>query len=242
MRNIKVLIIDDEPLAREIIESHLSKIPSWEVVGSCANAEEAYEALLSSDVDVIFLDIQMPKITGIDFLKSLKNPPLTILTTAYNEYAVEGYTLNVVDYLLKPILFNRFFQAIEKVNEKLASGDGNDEGQEELNYFFFKHNGKLIKVVFDDIVYIKAEQEYSYIFTSNDKFLVSMHLKKIQEILPEEEFIRIHRSYIVSKKKVTSIYGNTIQIGDSISLPISKTNKSFLFTSLNINNNTIKKS
>lgn len=234
MRFINALIIDDEPLARQIIESHLDKIPSWNIVGSCANAEEAYEALLKFDVDVIFLDIQMPKITGIDFLKSLNNPPLTILTTAFNEYAIEGYQLNVVDYLLKPILFNRFFQAIEKVNERLSKTNSDKEDKDEMNYCFFKHNGKLIKIIFDEIIYIKAEQEYSYIFTIKEKYLVSMHLKKIQAILPEDEFIRIHRSYIVSKKKISSISGNTVQIGDSISLPISKKNKPILFNRLKI--------
>jgi len=236
MRSINSLIVDDEPLAREIIQSHLSKIPNWSVADTCMNAEEAYEALLKFDVDVIFLDIQMPIISGIDFLKSLKNPPLVIFTTAFNEYAIKGYELNVVDYLLKPILFNRFFQAIEKVNERLANEREVENGKEENSYFFFKYNGKLLKIIFDDIIYVKAEQEYSYIYTKTDKILVSMHLKKMQEILPENDFLRIHRSYIVAKNKITSILGNTVQIDDSIKLPIAKKSKSSLLNSLRIKN------
>lgn len=234
MKIINTLIVDDEPLAREIIQSHLSKIPNWSVVGTCKNAEEAYEALLKFEIDVIFLDIQMPTITGIDFLKSLKKPPLVIFTTAYSEYAIKGYELNVVDYLLKPILFNRLFQAIEKVNERLESEKGRKTPTEENTYYFFKHEGKLLKIIFDDIVYVKAEQEYSFIYSRNEKFLVSMHLKKIQEILPENDFIRIHRSYIVAKNKINSIEGNTVQIGNSIKLPIAKKNKSSLLIDLKI--------
>ena len=236
MKIIHSLIVDDEPLAREIIQSHLSKIPNWSVVATCESAEEAYEALLKFEVDVIFLDIQMPTITGIDFLKSLKKPPLVIFTTAYNEYAIKGYELNVVDYLLKPILFNRFFQAIEKVNERFENQKSPELPNEENTYYFFKFEGKLLKIIFDDIVYVKAEQEYSFIYTRDDKFLVSMHLKKIQEILPKNDFIRIHRSYIVSKNKIISIEGNTVQIGNSIKLPIAKKNKSSLLINLNIKN------
>ena len=236
MRIINSLIVDDEPLAREIIQSHLSKVPNWSVADTCANAEEAYEALLKFDIDVIFLDIQMPTITGIDFLQSLKKPPLVIFTTAYNEYAIKGYELNVVDYLLKPILFNRFFQAIEKVNERLENEKDPEIIKEENTYYFFKYEGKLLKIIFDDIVYVKAEQEYSFIYTKDDKFLVSMHLKKIQEILPKNDFLRIHRSYMVSKNKITSIVGNTVQIGDSIKLPIAKKNKAHLLSSLRIKN------
>ncbi|MDF1697545.1 MAG: response regulator transcription factor [Saprospiraceae bacterium] len=238
MKTIKALIVDDEPLARKIIQSHLAKVPNWTVVASCVNAEEAYEALLKFEVDVLFLDIQMPVITGIDFLKSLKHPPLVIFTTAYNEYALKGYELNVVDYLLKPIIFNRFYQAIEKAQERLTHSKKTEELEFNNTYFFFKYNGKLLKIVFADILYAKAEQEYSYIYTKDDKFLVSIHLKKLQEILPHEEFLRIHRSYIVAKSKIISIAGNSVQVLESITLPIAKNKKSELLNSLNIRNST----
>jgi DNA-binding LytR/AlgR family response regulator len=236
MKTIKALIVDDEPLAREIIQTHLAKVPNWTVVGSCANAEEAYEVLMKFEVDVLFLDIQMPVITGIDFLKSLKYPPLVIFTTAYNEYALKGYELNIVDYLLKPIMFNRFYQAIEKAQERLLSSEKKVNSDSPNTYFFFKYNGKLLKIIFEDIVYVKAEQEYSYIHTKDDKFLVSMHLKKLQEILPPQDFLRIHRSYIVAKSKIASISGNSVQVLESITLPIAKNKKSELLNSLNIRN------
>lgn len=236
MRSIHALIVDDEPLAREIIDTHIQKVPNWTVVASCMNAEEAFEALLTHKVDVMLLDIQMPVISGIEFLQSLKNPPLVIFTTAYSEYALKGFELNVVDYLLKPISFHRFFQAVEKVQEKLLSKDkeGKSKANPDKTYMFVKLDGKLLKVNFSDILYIKAEQEYSYIYTHQEKLLVSMHLKLLENILPETLFTRIHRSYIIPQERVTSMYGNMIQIGQDIELPIGSTYKDKLLEKLDI--------
>lgn len=235
MKKINSLIVDDEPIAREIIQTHIKKIPNWNVKGTCINAEEAYESLLKYDIDVLFLDIQMPIISGVEFLQSLKNPPLVIFTTAYSEYALKGFELNAVDYLLKPISFSRFFQAIEKVNKKFISK--NEElriDQKEISYFFVKHDGKLLKIIFSDILYIKAEQEYSFIFTKNEKLLVSMHLKLLEGILPERTFTRIHRSYIIPQEITRSVSGNTIQIGSDIQLPIGSKYKENLLRKLKI--------
>ncbi len=234
MKPVHVLIVDDEPLAREIIATHVSKIPNWEVVANCINAEEAYEALLNNTIDVLFLDIQMPIITGVEFLQSLLNPPFVIFTTAYSEYALKGYELNVIDYLLKPISFGRFTQAVEKVNKKLALDTTNTNKEKELTYFFVKQDGKLLKVIFSDILYIKAEQEYSFVFTDNKRLLVSMHLKMLENILPSEQFTRIHRSYIIPHQKVNAIHGNTLQIKEDIKLPIGNTYKDNLLTKLKI--------
>lgn len=234
MKPVYVLIVDDEPLAREIIVTHVSKIPNWKVIDTCINAEEAYEALLNNTVDVLFLDIQMPVITGVEFLQSLQNPPLVIFTTAYSEYALKGFELNVIDYLLKPISFGRFTQAVEKVNNKLVSITENPKKEKEATYFFVKQDGKLIKVIFSDILCIKAEQEYSFIFTENERLLVSMHLKMLENILPSKQFTRIHRSYIIPHQKVISIYGNTLQIGEDTKLPIGNTYKENLLSKLNI--------
>jgi len=232
---IHCLIVDDEPLARDIIKTHLSKVPNWKVIDTCINAEEAYEALLKNDVDVLFLDIQMHVITGVEFLQSLKNPPLVIFTTAFSEYALKGFELNVIDYLLKPISYGRFFQAIEKANIKIKEKKSSSNVvKKENSYFFVKVDGKLVKISFSEIVYIKAEQEYSHIYTINKKLLVSMHLKLLENILPEKTFTRIHRSYIIPQETITSIYGNTIQIGDEIKLPIGKTYKDQLLQKLNI--------
>ena len=232
---IQTIIVDDEPLARDIIKTHISKIPNWNVVATCINAEEAYEALLKNDINVIFLDIQMPVITGVEFLQSLKNPPLVIFTTADSEYAIKGFELNVIDYLLKPIAFSRFYQAIEKANLKLEAINENKNVIDNINtYFFVKHNGKLIKVVYADILYIKAEQEYSFIFTINDKLLVSMHLKMLEGILPVKLFTRVHRSYIIPQEKITSIHGNIVQIGKNIQISIGSKYKENLISKLNI--------
>ena len=235
MKEINVLIVDDEPLAREIIQTHIAKIPNWKVTEKCINADEAYEALLKHKIDVLFLDIQMPVITGLEFLQSLKNPPLVIFTTAYSEYALKGFELNVVDYLLKPISFGRFYQAIEKANKQLAiKNETTKADSKEVSYLFVKHDGKLLKISFSDILYIKAEQEYSSVFTKNGKLLVSMHLKLLQSLLPEKLFTRIHRSYIVPQEIITSVYGNTIQIGNEIQLPIGSKYKENLLQKLKI--------
>ena len=234
MKTVNVLIIDDEPLAREIIQTHLKKVPNWHVVDTCINAEEAYETLLNNAIDVIFLDIQMPVITGVEFLQSLQIPPLVIFTTAYSEYALKGFELNVIDYLLKPITFGRFLQAVEKANDKLASISKVSETKHESTYFFVKQDGKLLKINFDDILYVKAEQEYSFVFTETERLLVSMHLKLLENILPESLFTRVHRSYIIAHQNVVSIYGNRVQIDEDTQVPIGNTYKDALFKKLNI--------
>lgn len=235
MKTVNVLVVDDEPLAREIIKTHINKIPNWHVMEACANAEAAYEVLVKYDIDVVFLDIQMPVVSGVEFLQSLSNPPLIIFTTAYSEYAIKGFELNVVDYLLKPVAFDRFCQAIEKANKELASGDKESKmNTDDVSYFFIKHDGKLLKLNFSDILYVKAEQEYSTIFTKKEKLLVSMHLKILQNILPEKVFTRIHRSYIIPHEFATAIVGNMVQIGDTIELPIGNKYKEILLQKLNI--------
>ena len=235
MKTVKCLIVDDEPIAREIIASHLGKVPNWEVSNSCINAEEAYEALLQEDIDVIFLDIEMPDVTGVEFLQSLKNPPLVIFTTAYSKYALKGYDLNVVDYLLKPITFKRFYQTVEKAN--LMLGAIKQERQSEDTappYFFVKHSGKLKKINFDDIVYIKAEQEYSLIVLNESKVLASKHLKLLINDLPENQFTRIHRSYVVPHHKISSISGTLIQMENGTELPIGNKYKEGLMQKFKI--------
>ena len=235
MKEINVLIVDDEPLAREIIQTHIHKIPNWNVVDKCINAEEAFEALLKHDIDVLFLDIQMPVITGIEFLESLQNPPLVVFTTAYSEFALKGFELNAVDYLLKPFSFTRFYQAVEKVNKQIdVKNETSKTNSKEVTYLFVKHDGKLLKISFSDILYIKAEQEYSSVFTKNGKLLVSMHLKLLQSLLPEKLFTRIHRSYIVPQEIITSVYGNTVQIGTEIQIPIGSKYKESLLLKLKI--------
>ena len=235
MKTVKCLIVDDEPIAREIMLAHVEKVPNWLVKGTCINANEAYEALLNEDIHVIFLDIEMPEISGIEFLQSLKHPPLVIFTTAYSEYAMKGYELNVVDYLLKPIAFNRFFQTIEKANLMLeAINKTKPSNSISPPYIFVKHAGKLRKINFEDIIYVKAEQEYSLIMLADTKVLASKHLKLLSQELPDQLFTRIHRSYIVSHHKISSISGNQIQMEDGTELPIGSKYKEALIQKLKI--------
>ncbi|GEO06373.1 DNA-binding response regulator [Adhaeribacter aerolatus] len=236
MKLIRCLIVDDEPLAREIIQTYLRKVPGWELVKSCINAEEAYEVLVQAEVEVMFLDIQMPVISGIDFLRSLKNPPLVVFTTAYSHYAVDGFALHAADYLLKPITINRFFQAVERVQELLALKQNPLKPAEEKPAFIFvKHDGRLLKIHLNDIQYIRAEKDFSTLYLRDKKILISMHLKLLEAAFPTDLFQRVHRSYIINSAKITSIYGNMVFIGDT-EIPIGANYKEELYRKLHISN------
>jgi len=226
MKLINCIIVDDEPQARKMMEAFVSQLPNWKILRSCANALEAFEALQTQPVDVAFLDIKMPVVSGIDFLKSLKNPPLVVFTTAYNKYAMEGYELNVVDYLLKPIAMHRLLQAAEKVAERLSLKQESipDEKHNEATYIFAKHENKLIKINFDQILYIEAMQNFVNIHTVEKTYLVTQTMKAMEEVLPATLFTRIHKSYIAAMHAITSVYGNTVAIGKK-ELPIGSNYK-----------------
>ncbi len=219
---IKCLIIDDEPLAINVIKKHLTSFENFKLVATHTNAVDAYNTLSQTAIDVIFIDINMPKINGIDFLKNLTNPPLTIITTAYREYAVEGFELNVLDYLVKPISFQRFLKAISKVNDKLSKNTANDNSLPNPNEFaFFKVDKKMVKVFFKDILYIESLKDYVKIKTIYEDFITHKNLISITKILPMNKFIRIHKSYIISVNQVESVVGNTVQITGK-SIPIGR--------------------
>jgi DNA-binding LytR/AlgR family response regulator len=234
-RPVKCLIVDDEPLAREIIQTYLKKIEGWELSGLCINAIEAYQSLHNVQPDVIFLDIRMPSITGTELLRSLKKPPLVVFTTAYSNYAVEGFELNAIDYLLKPITFVRFLQAIEKLREKLSFPHINEPIREENDpsYIFIKLDSKLVKIEFDNLLFIKAERDFSSVFLKDKKLFASMHLKMFEDLLPHKHFIRVHRSYMVNISKIMSLYGNVLEI-DGKEIPIGTNYKEQLIERLNI--------
>jgi len=231
MSLINCLIIDDEPIARDIIKSHISKVANWKVVGSCQRAADAYEVLLNQDVDIIFLDIEMPDMTGVEFLKSLKNPPLIVFTTAYQQYAIEGFDLNIADYLLKPVTVERFMQMVGKVQQQLEVSDKKEK--RDLQHCFIKHEGKLLKIEFKDIEYIQAEKDFSSVYLSTGKLFVSMHLKMFEDLLPAQSFSRIHRSYIIPHDKVQAINGNAVQLA-STEIPIGSSYKESLFKALGL--------
>lgn len=221
MPEIKCLIIDDEPLARKLVSGHVSRLPGWTIVGSCKNALEAYEMLMSQDIDVIFLDINMPVVSGTDFYRSLKDPPLLVFTTAYPDYAVEGFELDAVDYLVKPITFDRLLKAADRIQTRLHSenigGTSIQTNQASTatspDFIFIKHFSKLVKVKFDDLLYIEAQKDFVKFVTKDEEMLAGMTMKQAEEQLPESRFLRIHRSYIVSISAITAMFGNTIELG-----------------------------
>lgn len=235
MEVIKCMIVDDEPIARDIVRNYIDSTPGLELVKSCMNATEAYEGLYQHSVDCIFLDIQMPVITGTDFLRSLRNAPLVVFTTAYHQYAVEGFELNSVDYLLKPITYDRFYQAVQKVRERLeAKNNTRDHGPAcSADYIFIKQDTKLIRIELKLIRYVEAEKDFSMLYLSDRKLMAGMHLKMFESMLPADLFIRVHRSFIINLSAVTSINGNTVELGKD-QIPIGGNYKTELFKRLGI--------
>ena len=232
---IKCLIVDDEPLAVEIIESYLARLDDMEVVAKCNNALRAFEILQKEHIDLLFLDIQMPKLTGIDFLKTLKNPPKVILTTAYREYALEGYELDVLDYLLKPISFERFFKAVSKVYKKGFSDDSagitkDSNGNEP--YIYLKADKKMVKVLLNDIRYIESLKDYVRLKTSGRDVITHQTISYFEEKLPEDQYIRIHRSFIVPVNKIESFSASAIEVPGK-ELPIGRMYKNQVLAVLN---------
>lgn len=234
MMRINCMIVDDEPIARDILAAHIEHTAGLTLAKSCINAMEAYEGLHEHRVDLVFLDIQMPVITGTDFLKSLRNPPLVIFTTAYSQYAVEGFELNAVDYLLKPVTYERFYQAIQKVKERLTSkSDPLLPVRSPVDYLFIRQDLRLIRVNYDQIDYIQAERDYSFVFTGEKRLLASMHLKIFEDLLPKEQFVRVHRSYIVHLSKVKAIKGNRVEL-ENAEIPIGTVYRDALLDALRI--------
>ncbi len=237
MKTMTCLIVDDEPIGLEIIENYVKEIHFLKLVASCEDAFEAMEILENNQIDLLLTDIQMPRINGIEFVASLPYPPLIIFITAHNEFALDGFDLGVVDYLLKPVSFNRFLKAINKAKQQIGA-----LGNSSLNlnhnyeeYFFIKANKKLNKIVFKDILFIESSKDYIKIFTSDLVLVSYSSMKAIEEKLPLGQFVRIHNSYIVSIKAVKAVMGNTVELNSGQSLPISKSRKDELFAVLQIN-------
>lgn len=222
----KCLIIDDEPLARELIQTYLQKIPDFELVASYSNAIEASSLLSTQKVDLLFLDIEMPVLKGTDFFKNLAYKPHVIFTTAYRDYAIDGFELNAVDYLLKPIFFERFFQAIQKFLKQshtafVAVKEENDV--KIPNHIFVNKAKKQIKVVFDDILYIESLKDYIKIHLRKDTLMVKESISAFEKRV-DNRFIRLHRSYIVNSEKITAYTKNDVEIGQ-IEIPIGNNYK-----------------
>jgi DNA-binding LytR/AlgR family response regulator len=232
---VNCIIIDDEPLAAALIEAHVANIPNLNIVATCSNALEGFEVLKTQAVDLIFLDIQMPLLTGIEFLKSLSNPPKVIFTTAYREYAIESYELEVVDYLLKPISFDRFFKAINKFFKTIEVKSSRvvvSEPQEVSKYIFVNANKKQHKISFSDIVYVESIKDYIRIHLTNKTIVTKDKISDFEHKL-SSNFLRTHRSYIVNADKITAYTVNDVEIGD-LEIPIGISYKKQLLEKLKV--------
>lgn len=222
MKQLQCIIADDEPIARQILESYIESIPSIELVASCKNAFEVMEVLQDTSVDLLFLDINMPKLSGISLLRTMQNPPSVIITTAYPEYAVEGFELSVTDYLLKPFSLERFIQAVVKVQKQTETSKENipSPKEEVINTLFVKSDKKIIKVNLDEVQYVEAYGNYIKIFTDH-MILTPQTLSDFLEKLPNH-FVRIHKSYVINFHQLKLIDGNQIVLYNDTKLPIGK--------------------
>ncbi|MDX5417912.1 MAG: response regulator transcription factor [Hymenobacteraceae bacterium] len=226
---IRCLAVDDEPLALDIIESYVSKLPFLKLVKTCSSATEAMQVLQEEQVDLMFLDIEMPELTGIQFLNILKHQPLIIFTTAYPDYALEGFNQDAVDYLLKPIPYDRFLKAVTKAQERLQRNGKTQEAPAaalpaEHDFMFVKADYKTVRVDFKDILWIEGLKDYIIIQTKDQKIITLLSMNKAMEKLPESKFMRVHRSFIVALQKIDSIEKSRIRIGNK-EIPIGEVYK-----------------
>ena len=227
MTKIKTLLVDDEYLALQLLEGFSNKVPELEIVDKVKSPMAALEILNQNAIDLLFLDIQMPTLSGNNLLKTLKNPPNVIFTTAYSEYAIEAFELNAIDYLLKPFSFERFLQAVNKAKEQHYFRQQDQTiilPTKSKDFFSIKVEGKIVKVYFDSILYIEGLKEYVRLVCKETRLITLESLKNLEEILPAENFARVHKSFIVAKNKVTSLEGNRLEIGDH-KIPISRGKK-----------------
>ncbi len=219
--NMKCIVVDDEPLARKGLQQYIQQIDFLQLVGVFEDAAQVYPQVHELDVDLIFLDIEMPRLTGIQFMRSLKHPPLVIFITAYPDYAVEGYELDVTDYLLKPVSFPRFVRAVNKAHEIVMSRQHKPTVDDAIDHFFVKENGRFTKVMFDDVLYLEALQNYVAIHLQGKKIISYITLTTLEKQLPANLFMRIHKSYIVPLQRVVAIEGNMALVG-SVNIPVSR--------------------
>jgi len=224
--NLKSIIIEDELPAQRVLKKYISDVPYLDLAGTFKSPVKAMETLQSDGIDILFLDINLPKISGLNFLRSLRNPPQVIITTAYPDYAHEGFELNVVDYLLKPFSFDRFLKALSKIQTSPASTSGQPPKQETTGnrFVFVKVDKVLHKVSYDEILYIESDKDYVNIVKTNGSLMLLQTLKYWQKLLPKNDFARVHKSFIVNISKIKKIVGNRIEL-DNRRLPIGRSYK-----------------
>jgi two-component system LytT family response regulator len=231
MKKIRCLLVDDEPLAISLLEKHIAQLDFLTVTATCPNALKALDALRSQDIDLLFLDIQMPGLSGIDFLKTVKNVPKTIITTAYREFALEGYDLDVIDYLLKPITFDRFFKAIERYLRGSVSPV--IPAETATGYIFIKSGYQQIKVELAGILYIESVKDYIKVHNTQKEIIAKFKISEIEAELAGKGFLRVHRSFIVNLKNITAFNANDIIIGTA-EIPIGESYKSSVLKRLGL--------
>ena len=219
----RCLLVDDEPLALKVLENHIESIPHLEVTATCQNAFHAMEVLQQQPIDLMFLDIQMPKLIGTSFLRTLRNPPKVIFTTAFKEYAVDAFDLDAVDYLLKPVSLERLVRAVNKLSMEAVPQAGEAKKiLEQEGFAYFRADRKMVKVKYDDILYIESMKDYVKVVRSHEKpLLVKQSISSLEDMLPSNEFIRVHRSFIVAIKKIAAFTNHDIEIG-GVEIPIGR--------------------
>jgi len=234
---IKCMIVEDEPIAMSILEKYVGKIKDLNLIAKCEDALSAFDVLKKEKIDLIFLDIQMPELTGIQFLKSLEKKPKVIITSAYRQYALEGFELEVLDYILKPVSFERFLKAVNKYYKSKQPADSHLEKliknhDNSINYILVKDKKKMVKIPFEKVLYIESIKDYVKIIMSHKTVITKLYLGLIEKKLPQDSFIRIHRSFIVSIDKIDCFSPNHVEIGE-YNIPIGRNYKSLVLKQLN---------
>lgn len=230
---LKCLIVDDEPLSLDVLEKYINDVPELHLVARCLDAFEALSTLKEKEVDLLFLDINMPKLSGLNLVRTMDDLPEVVFTTAYPEYAVEGFDLDVLDYLVKPISFERFLKTVNKAQKKLEGSTAIES--EHAEFMMIKSNKKLFKVPYSDILHIQSMGDFVKVITPEKTFISSDTLKNILEQLPEKQFVRIHKSYIISIDAFSYLEGNRVKVGEEF-LPVGLTYKERLLTALDVRN------
>jgi two-component system, LytTR family, response regulator len=236
MKKIRCLVVDDEPLARELVENHLAKLDQFEHTASCNNAPAAFTILNNETIDLMFLDIQMPMMTGLDFIRNLKNPPRVIITSAFRHYAIDGFDLDVVDYLLKPITFERFLKAVEKYLHLARPTSVMEQAPEKpaADFLYLRSNKKHHKVDVREILYIESNKDYITLHLQDHELVIKQSISEVEALLDEKRFLRIHRSYLINVDKITAFTASDIEI-NAIELPIGTSYKKVVADALSSN-------
>lgn len=230
---INCLVVDDEPVARKGIAGYVRQTPFLSLAGTCKGALEAMDLIREQSIDLLFLDIQMPDLTGTEFVRSMENPPAVIFTTAYRDYAIEGFELNALDYLVKPISFQRFLKSANKAlsHFEMLKRSLTVEGPGDQDHFFIKSDGRFIKIRLEEVLYFESEKDYVFIYTNEKRYLTLISLKQLEKELPPDKFLRVHRSYLVAVDKVEVMDGNKLVIQGK-EIPVSRNQQDVIFNRL----------